>query len=178
MHVMLSIAGSWAESSSRNNVNIFPWGPDHLEVYQFDDHNLPGGKIIGLMAPYGCGTLAHPKVCPCLSKQMRTGRRDHMAMRAVCAPAPARARTANRSSGAPCYRNQPRPNVPDNPIILVAAKAKVSLGSKLPAGSCSADHFALLTELATVTLQYRATQKGGSQVASALFPLFFATHPQ
>ena len=177
MHDMLSIAGSWAGSSSRNNVNIFPWGPDHLEVYQFDDHNLPGGKIIGLMAPYGCGTLAHPKVCPCLSKQMRTGRRgDHIAMRGrFCA----RARTANRSSGAPCCRNQPRPNVPDNPIILVAAKAKVSLGSKLPAGSCSADHFALLTELATVTLlQYRATQKGGSQVASALFPVFVATHPQ
>ena len=41
---MLSIAGSWAESSSRNNVNIFPWGADHLEVYQFDDHNPPGGK--------------------------------------------------------------------------------------------------------------------------------------
>ena len=68
--------------------------------------------------------------------------------------------------------------MPDNPIILVAAKAKVSLGSKLPAGSCSADHFALLTELATVTLQYRAAQKGGSQVASALFPVFVATHPQ
>ena len=110
------------------------------------------------MAPYGCGTLAHPKVCPCLSKQMRTGRRgDHIAMRGrFCA----RARTANRSSGAPCCRNQPRPNVPDNPIILVAAKAKVSLGSKLPAGSCSADHFALLTELASYpTVQGRTKRR-------------------
>ena len=87
----------------------------------------------------------------------------------------ARARTANRSSGASCCRNQPRPNVPDNPIILVAAKAKVSLGSKLPAGSCSTDHFASLTELATVT-STGPHKKGGSQVASALFPVFFLPH--
>ena len=141
-------------------------------MYQFDDHNPPpGGNIIGLMAPYGRGTLSHPKVCLCLSSQMRTGRGEgsYCNEGRLCA----RARTANRSSGATCCRNQPRPNVPDNPIILVAAKTEVSLGSKLPAGSCSTDHFALLTELATVTL-YRAPQKGGSQVASALFPVFVA----
>ena len=82
------------------------------------------------MAPYGRGTLSHPKVCPCLSEQMRTGRGEgsYCNEGRLCA----RARTTNRSSWAPCYRNQPRPNVPDNPIILVAANSRVSSGSKLP----------------------------------------------
>ena len=66
MHVMLSIAGSWAESSSRNNVNIFPCGADHLEVYQFDDHNPPGpgGKDHWPYGPLWVWHVSPPKSLP------------------------------------------------------------------------------------------------------------------